>query len=113
MTREQSKTTGSSPLSVETAEEFSGPFALLADMTRRFADSLELTPALVTALESIVTQVGAEAGSLWLVDTVAREIVCEASVGPSEIAGLRLSMDRGIVGRCVRENVCQSVLDVS
>ena len=113
MTREQSKTTGSPPLSVETAEEFSGPFALLADMTRRFADSLELTPALVTALESIVGQVGAEAGSLWLVDAAAHEVVCEASVGPSEIAGLRLSMDQGIVGRCVRENGCQSVLDVS
>ncbi|MED5262062.1 MAG: SpoIIE family protein phosphatase [Myxococcota bacterium] len=113
MTREQPTTTGAPPGLAGKAEEFSGPFALLADMTRRFADSLELTPALVTALESIVSQVGAEAGSLWLVEPAAREIVCEASVGPSEIAGLRLSLDQGIVGRCVRENACQSVLDVS
>ena len=91
-------------------------FALLAEMTRRFADSLEVTPALVAALESIAAQLGAEGGSLWLRDDQAGEageIVCEASVGPVDITGLRLSIEEGIVGRCVRENACQSVFDTA
>ena len=94
------------------ADELSGALGLLAEMTRRFADSVEFTAALAAALDSIVSQLGAQAGSLWLVDEEASEIVCEASVGPMRITGLRLPLEKGIVGRCVRDNKCQSVLDV-
>ena len=93
--------------------ELQRAFGLLAEMTRRFADSLDIAPVLLPALESIVAEIGAEAGSLWLVDGDAGEIVCRACVGPHEMTGLRLSPDQGIVGRCVRENRRESVLDVS
>ena len=93
--------------------ELQRAFGLLAEMTRRFADSLDIAPVLLPALESIVAEIGAEAGSLWLVDDDTGEIVCRACVGPHEMTGLRVSPDQGIVGRCVRENRRESVLDVS
>ena len=96
-----------------TEAELQRAFGLLAEMTRRFADSLEIEPVLRPALESIVAEIGAEAGSLWLGDDDTGEVVCRAFVGPHEMTGLRLSPDQGIVGRCVRENQRQSVLDVS
>jgi sigma-B regulation protein RsbU (phosphoserine phosphatase) len=93
--------------------ELQRAFGLLAEMTRRFADSLEIEPVLLPALQSICSEIGAEAGSLWLVDEETDEVVCRACVGLHEMTGLRLALDHGIVGRCVRENSRQSVLDVS
>ena len=93
--------------------ELQRAFGLLAEMTRRFADSLEIEPVLLPALKSICSEIGAEAGSLWLVDEETDEVVCRACVGSHEMTGLRLALDHGIVGRCVRENRRQSVLDVS
>ena len=61
--------------------ELQRAFGLLAEMTRRFADSLDIAPVLLPALESIVAEIGAEAGSLWLVDDDTGEIVCRACVG--------------------------------
>jgi sigma-B regulation protein RsbU (phosphoserine phosphatase) len=88
-------------------------FALLAEMTQHFGHSADLEATLGRALGSIAAHVGAEAGSLWLLDPEARELACEASVGPHPITGLRLPANEGIVGKSVRENACQSVLDVA
>jgi sigma-B regulation protein RsbU (phosphoserine phosphatase) len=90
-----------------------GAFALLADMTHDFARALDLEPALRRALDSIASQLGAEAGSLWLLDRAGKELTCHASVGPVAIDGARIALSQGIVGRCVRDNVCQSVLDAA
>jgi sigma-B regulation protein RsbU (phosphoserine phosphatase) len=95
------------------AGDFEGAFALLAEMTQHFADSVDLETTLGHALASISAHVGAEAGSLWLVESDGAEVVCHACVGPSPINGLRLPVTEGIVGRSVRENVCQRVLDVA
>ena len=88
-------------------------FALLADMTQGFAEAQDVETTLSRALASIAELVGAEAGSLWLVDDPARETVCQACVGPNPITGMRLPVSEGIIGKSVRENVCQSVLDVA
>ena len=96
--------------SATASPQLSGAFALLADVTAEFAHSVDLDATLVRALESIVTQIGAEVGSLWLLDD--GELVCRASVGPKRIAGLRIPVTQGIVGRSVRENRCQRVFDV-
>lgn len=95
------------------AVDYQGAFALLAEMTHDFAVAMNLETTLERGLESIAAHVGAEAGSLWLLENEDREIVCQASVGPSPITGLRLGIDEGIVGKSVRENVCQTVFDVS
>jgi sigma-B regulation protein RsbU (phosphoserine phosphatase) len=82
-------------------------------MTQAFAAASDLESALAGALGSIAHHVGAEAGSLWLVESQGREVACVASVGSTPIQGLRLPVSEGIVGRSVRERSCQCVLDVS
>ncbi len=93
--------------------ELAGPFELLAEMTQDFADSLDIEETLSRALARIAGHLGAEAGSLWLLEDEGRQLVCHASVGPSSIKGLRLPVTQGILGRSVRENECQRTGDVS
>lgn len=93
--------------------DYQDAFALLAEMTHNFAGALDLQATFESALASIARHVGAAAGSLWLVEPGGQEMACVACVGPNPITGLRLPVSEGIVGKSVRENVCQSVLDVS
>ena len=94
------------------SSDYAGAFALLAEMTRDFAGSLDLEATLRRALASIARHVGAEAGSLWMLEPAASELLCVASVGASPITGVRLATSEGILGKCVRENAGQRVLDV-
>lgn len=89
----------------------SGAFALMAELTQGLAESLDVDATLATALERIVDHVGAEAGSLWVVDETLRDLECRAQVGPGDLVGLRIPVDKGIIGRSVRENTCQLVAD--
>jgi sigma-B regulation protein RsbU (phosphoserine phosphatase) len=100
-------------VSFQEREDFEGAFALLADMTRDFADTLEIESTLKRALAMIAEHLHAEAGSLWLIDDDGLHLECMASVGPNPITGMRLGVDKGIIGRSIRENECQTVLDVS
>jgi sigma-B regulation protein RsbU (phosphoserine phosphatase) len=93
--------------------DFAGAFALLAEMTRDFAATLDIESTLERALARIAEHLHAEAGSLWLVSPDGSELECKACVGPNPITGLTLSVDHGIIGRSLRENVCQTVFDVS
>jgi len=95
------------------AGEVESAFALLAEMTRSFAESQDLDATLEQALASIVKHLDAEAGSLWLLDLEREELHCRASVGPNSITGIQLPMTTGIIGRSVAENTCQCVFDVS
>ena len=93
--------------------DLAGAFALLAKMTQDFAISMDIETTLERALAMIAAHLDAEAGSLWLVESDGNEIACHACVGPHPITGLRLPISEGIVGRSVRENLCQRVLDVA
>jgi sigma-B regulation protein RsbU (phosphoserine phosphatase) len=93
--------------------DLAGAFALLAKMTQDFAVSMDIETTLERALARIASHLDAEAGSLWLVESDGAEIACHACVGPHPITGLRLPVSEGIVGRSVRENLCQRVLDVA
>lgn len=95
------------------AGEIESAFALLAEMTRGFAESQDLEATLEQALASVAKHLDAEAGSLWLLDPERGELRCRASVGPNPITGIRLPMAKGIIGRSVSENTCQCVFDVS
>ncbi len=94
------------------AGEIESAFALLAEMTRNFAESQDLEATLEQALASIAKHLNAEAGSLWLLDLECEDLHCRASVGPNPITGIRLPMTKGIIGRSVAENTCQCVFDV-
>jgi sigma-B regulation protein RsbU (phosphoserine phosphatase) len=85
---------------------------LIAEMAEAFAEGRDLDATLRTALERITRHVGAEAGSLFLLDPTGTRLVCHASIGPVPITGLTLSASEGIVGRTVRENSCELVRDV-
>jgi sigma-B regulation protein RsbU (phosphoserine phosphatase) len=91
--------------------DFAGAFALLAEMTQDFADSLDIETTLERALEKSVAHLDAVVGSWWLVEEERRELVCRASIGPNPITGMHLPLTQGIIGRCVRENRCATVLD--
>lgn len=93
--------------------DLAGAFALVAKMTQDFAISMDIETTLERALAMIAAHLDAEAGSLWLVESGGNEIACHACVGPHPITGLRLPISEGIVGRSVRENICQRVFDVA
>lgn len=94
------------------SRDFAGAFALLAEMTQDFADSLDIEATLERALGKIVAHLDGVVGSLWLIDEGTQELVCRASVGPKPITGERLPVTQGVIGRCVRGNCCETVLDV-
>jgi len=97
----------------QTNDQIQDAFALLAEMTQGFADSMDLDATLARALASIRDLIDAEEGSLWMLDSDADEVVCVASVGLRPIDGLRIPVSQGIVGKSVRECACQQVLDAS
>jgi len=94
------------------ARDYDDAFALLAEMTQDFADSLDVETTFERALASIAALVGAEAGSLWLLEDDGEQVACLACVGPNPITGLRLPVSQGLIGKSVRENACQRVTDV-
>lgn len=76
-----------------------GAFALVAETTREFANSRDLDSTLARALNLIVDQLGAEAGSLWLLDDAGTVLTCSASAGPNRITGMEVPVSKGIIGR--------------
>jgi len=85
---------------------------LIAEMAEDFAGSLDVDVTLARALERITRHLDAEAGSIFLLEPDGEHIVCRASTGPVDLAGLRLRRDEGVVGRAVRCNACELVRDV-
>ena len=86
---------------------------LLAAMGRDFASTLDIESTLAGALRRIADHVGAEAGALFMLDAAGRHLRCHACVGPTDIVGLTIDADRGIVGRAVQRNIGEIVRDVS
>jgi len=87
--------------------------SLLAELGREFATSLDIETTLERAIDRISTYVDAEGGALFLLHNENTRLRCEASVGSTDITGIELAGDHGIVGRCVQSNVGEIVKDVS
>jgi sigma-B regulation protein RsbU (phosphoserine phosphatase) len=85
---------------------------LIAEMTEEFADSRDFDATLRRALDRITAHIGAEGGSLFLLDPERDQLVCHASAGSVDLTGLRLGAREGIVGRTVCSNNCELVRDV-
>ena len=97
----------------EGGEGISDHLELLADMGQDFAASLDIEKTLMRAIDRITRHVGAAGGALFLLDEAGETLRCQASVGATEITGLTLKSDEGIVGRCVQENAGEIVRDVA
>ena len=76
----------------------------LNEITRQLTSTLELDPLLQNLLESAVSILNCEAGSLLLVDEQTDELVFKVTVGPvaANLVGQRMPADEGIVGRAVQ-----------
>lgn len=94
-------------------ESISGHLELLSDMGQDFATSLDIDETLRHGLQRIADYVGAEAGALFVLDESGETLECTACVGPTEIVGLKLGSNEGIVGRSVQTNNGEIVRDVS
>jgi len=85
---------------------------LLSEMGRDFASSMDLQASLERAVAHITDYVEAEGGALFLLDDDDTVLRCHACVGATEITGLTLPSDQGIVGRCVQNDTAEIVRDV-
>ena len=72
-------------------------------ITRQLTSTLELQPLLKSILESAVSILNTEAGSLFLVDEQTDELIFQVTVGPvaQNLAGQRLPPGTGFVGKAV------------
>ena len=91
----------------------SGGLELLSDMGQDFAASLDIDAALLKGIQRITDYVGAEAGALFLLEQDGSVLRCTACTGSTEITGLTLPSDQGIVGRCVQTDTPAIVRDVA
>jgi phosphoserine phosphatase RsbU/P len=85
--------------------------AFLADLSETLAVSLDLRQTLSEAVNRIADFMQAEAASLFLLDEDGKMLECRVCVGPIDIAGLRIPLGQGVVGRAVAENRSQVVAD--
>ncbi|MHC8510172.1 MAG: SpoIIE family protein phosphatase [Rhodospirillales bacterium] len=95
------------------AREIRSHLDLLADMAASFASHSDLDETLLVALRSITEHVGAEAGSLFMLEDGETKLRCHASIGAVDVAGLEIGASQGIVGKCVQTDSGVIVRDVS
>jgi len=100
-------------LDIQEGEHISGHLELLSSMGQDFATSLDIEETLLQGLKRITDYVGAAGGALFLLDENGEKLACTACSGATEITGLVLNSDEGIVGRCVQNDVGEIVRDVS
>ncbi len=93
--------------------DISEQLSLLAELGREFAASLDINKTLERAIDRITSHLDAEGGALFLLQNENTRLRCEACVGVTDIVGIELASDHGIVGRCVQQNTPEIVVDVS
>lgn len=84
---------------------------LLAALTQEFASTLDIDETLRHAVDRCLAHLGAEAGSIFLLE--GERLVCRACAGPVDIRGLTLPAAEGIVGQAVTRNEARMVRDVA
>ncbi|MBF0427082.1 MAG: GAF domain-containing protein, partial [Magnetococcales bacterium] len=84
------------------------------DLTREFVRSTgSMKKVMAVVFDRVVEILEAEAGSLWLFDIPSSLNICHLAAGPakSQILGLRLPKNEGIVGQVIAANKPEVVLD--
>ncbi|MBM4228074.1 MAG: GAF domain-containing protein [Gammaproteobacteria bacterium] len=75
--------------------------ALLEDINRDFASSLNLDETLQRTIDRVMQHLHVEAASIFLHDTGDGSLVCQRCTGPVDITGTRVAAGQGIVGLVV------------
>jgi phosphoserine phosphatase RsbU/P len=84
---------------------------LLSQMGKDFASTQDINASLMRAVGHITEYVGAEGGALFMLEDEGEALVCRACVGATEITGLSLPSDQGIVGRSTQGNHPEIIRD--
>ncbi len=87
-------------------------FDLLVTMGQDFATTLDIEDTLKRGLGHITKHLNAAGGALFLLDDADATLTCQACCGETEIVGLTIGRNQGIVGRCVENNVGEIVREV-
>ncbi len=89
---------------LEETQKRAQQLAMLNEIARKLTGTLEIEPLLQNILESAVSILNCEAGSLLLVDEQTEELIFKATVGPvaTNLVGQRLPPGTGIVGHAVQ-----------
>lgn len=97
----------------ELDHSYSDDVEYLAAFSQFFAVSRDLATTLDMALLGIAQGVEAEGAALFLLDEETDELVCQGSLGTSELTGLRVRPEDGIMGRCLRHNAIEALHEPS
>ncbi|MBC8158997.1 MAG: SpoIIE family protein phosphatase [Alphaproteobacteria bacterium] len=97
----------------QSADNISDHLELLAVMGADFASTRDLESTLDKAVERITRYLDAEGGALFLLNESGDKLRCHACWGATEISGMVIDSDQGVVGRCVQGNMGEIVRDVS
>jgi signal transduction histidine kinase/putative methionine-R-sulfoxide reductase with GAF domain len=99
---------------LQEAERRARQLTMLNEVARNLSSTLELDPLLNLILNSAVTILNCDAGSLLLVDDETGEYVFEAATGPvgADLVGKRLPPGTGLVGKAVESRQPIIVNDV-
>lgn len=89
---------------LQESEQRAHQLATLNEITRDLTGTLELEPLLKNILQSAVSILNCEAGSLFLVDDQSDDLIFRVTVGPvaANLVGQRIPAGNGIVGRAVQ-----------
>jgi len=104
---------GSAVAAADESENISDHLELLAVMGRDFSSTLDIDATILNALEHIIQHLDAEGGAVFLLEDEGRTLHCTSCVGATDITGLKLKSDQGIVGRSVQDNKGEIVRNVA
>ena len=84
---------------------------LLAEMGKEFVSTGDLNQSLMFAVTHITDYVDAMGGALFMLDATGENLRCDACYGATDITGLEIGADQGIVGASVQHNKSEMIRD--
>ncbi len=85
----------------------------VAELSLSFSRSLNIQDTLDHAVSQIADLMQAEAASIFLVDQRLEMLVCRASHGPVDVRGLKIPLNKGVIGRALETQSPQLVQDTA
>ena len=88
---------------------------LVYDITRQFQGTLNIKVLMSKIMDRVLKELNAEAGTFFMVDEAAGDIVCTEAQGPArdKVLNLRIPLGAGIVGWCIKTRKPTIIYDTS
>ena len=94
-------------------QEVSQQLDIVYRMMSAFASSSDMSQTLYEGLDYVRQQIGAEAASFFFLHEESSTLRCEACIGPTDITGLEIPAEQGIVGAVTQSDEMRYVRDTS